>query len=361
MVGRRICPILSGAVLLAVLVIPAIFADALSPHAPHFVNPEREFLPPAWMDGGVSAHPLGTHWMGRDVLSRLIYGSRTILYIAALAIGSSAIVGIPIGLALGHLGFYPSARMMQILRIMRWIVLGYLLVSLLGIPIVLILIGLLGILFALISRGVTDLFVGVIILLTVVIVVAVVIVISRRAIWAVLVEPWNWLLSRILRPVGLAMLIMLLAIIGMSILGQSMGNVVIVIAVMLCIEYIRLAWVAYRAVQNTGSADKPADAGEAVSAERPRLPFRYAAPGTLARIAPSAMAHVAFVIALESALSFIGLGIPPNEPSWGRMLAGGIRSNISDWWTIAFPSMAIVLATAGAMGLSKWLKNAVAA
>ena len=54
----------------------AVFADVLAPHDPQIGSLARRFKPPFWLDGGSLAYPLGTDHVGRDVLSRLIFGAR---------------------------------------------------------------------------------------------------------------------------------------------------------------------------------------------------------------------------------------------------------------------------------------------
>lgn len=85
----------SGALLL-VLVFTAIFANVLAPYDPLFAQPEIRLAPPSW------AHPFGTDDIGRDVLSRVIYGSRISLWVGLLAVGIGTFVGTIIGLVSGY-------------------------------------------------------------------------------------------------------------------------------------------------------------------------------------------------------------------------------------------------------------------
>ena len=97
-------PLLSLAVLLFVLVTPAVFADQVAPHDPFKGNILERLQPPAWLEGGSWNHPLGTDKLGRDMLSRIIYGARISLTIAAISIVCGGLVGTTLGLLAGYFG-----------------------------------------------------------------------------------------------------------------------------------------------------------------------------------------------------------------------------------------------------------------
>jgi peptide/nickel transport system permease protein len=94
--------VLVGAAILLLLVACALGAQWIAPHDPRAIRTPLRFLPPAWQEGGQAAYPLGTDQLGRDLLSRLIYGARTSLVIAAAAVALSATAGILLGLAAGY-------------------------------------------------------------------------------------------------------------------------------------------------------------------------------------------------------------------------------------------------------------------
>ena len=85
-----------SAAIIAVLVFTAIFADVLAPYDPLFAQPEHRLLRPS------QAHPFGTDDIGRDVLSRIIHGSRISLWVGLLAVGIGTVVGMIIGLVSGY-------------------------------------------------------------------------------------------------------------------------------------------------------------------------------------------------------------------------------------------------------------------
>jgi peptide/nickel transport system permease protein len=100
---KRICRVLLsriftviGLVVLLILVIAAIFANQLSPYDPYEQNMNEALAVPS------SQHLLGTDLLGRDMLSRMIYGARTALMVGFIATGIAASAGIAMGLA-GHL------------------------------------------------------------------------------------------------------------------------------------------------------------------------------------------------------------------------------------------------------------------
>lgn len=93
-----------GGLVLLALIVAALGAPLIAPHDPLAQDLLASLLPPAWMPGGDPAFPLGTDSLGRDLLSRLIYGARVALIVAVVAAGLAALVGTALGLAAGYLG-----------------------------------------------------------------------------------------------------------------------------------------------------------------------------------------------------------------------------------------------------------------
>ena len=85
-----------SAALILLVVVTAIFANVLAPYDPLATQPEIRLAPPSW------AHPFGTDDIGRDVLSRVIYGSRISLWVGLLAVGIGTLVGMIVGLVSGY-------------------------------------------------------------------------------------------------------------------------------------------------------------------------------------------------------------------------------------------------------------------
>jgi peptide/nickel transport system permease protein len=111
--GRRQWPVFP-AIILAALVFAAIFAPYLAPHDPLEGDITRKSIPPVWMNRGTWEHPLGTDRFGRDVLSRIIYGSRISLAVSLIAIGVAGTMGTAVGLISGYRGGMTDAMLMRL-------------------------------------------------------------------------------------------------------------------------------------------------------------------------------------------------------------------------------------------------------
>src|SRR5262245_10058440 len=95
---RRSTTALVGAALAALLVLVAIFADVLAPHSPTASDQSQTFQRPSW------SHPLGTDQLGRDMLSRLVHGSRISLAVGVSSVLLALMAGVPLGLVAGYYG-----------------------------------------------------------------------------------------------------------------------------------------------------------------------------------------------------------------------------------------------------------------
>jgi peptide/nickel transport system permease protein len=93
-----------GGIIVALVLLASAAAPLVAPADPYALDPNRRLLPPAWLDGGRWDYPLGTDHVGRDILSRVIYGSRISLYVAGASIGVAMLLGGALGLAAGYLG-----------------------------------------------------------------------------------------------------------------------------------------------------------------------------------------------------------------------------------------------------------------
>jgi peptide/nickel transport system permease protein len=93
-----------GLVLLLVVIICAVGAQWLSPYDPNLINMKVRLLPPEFAKGGNPAYILGTDGLGRDVLSRLIYGARISIVVGVVAVFIAGFIGIVLGLTAGFFG-----------------------------------------------------------------------------------------------------------------------------------------------------------------------------------------------------------------------------------------------------------------
>jgi len=107
----------AGLIVLGGVVGLAISANWISPYDPNQQVLERRLLPPAWEEGGSRQHLLGTDHLGRDILSRVIYGSRVSLIVGLLAVVISGLLGIGAGLVAGYYGGRADAAIMRLVDI----------------------------------------------------------------------------------------------------------------------------------------------------------------------------------------------------------------------------------------------------
>ncbi len=103
-----------GFVVIAAVLFCAIFSPLISPHDPYVQSLESRLLPPIWEKGGNPKYLLGTDHLGRDVLSRLIYGSRVSVIVGFSAIFISGVIGVFLGLLAGYFSRYAGAIIMRI-------------------------------------------------------------------------------------------------------------------------------------------------------------------------------------------------------------------------------------------------------
>jgi len=92
------------AIILVMLVVTGIFAPLVAPAEPNHTVLRDRNAPPIWMEGGSSTHLLGADPLGRDLLSRIIYGARISLLVAGVSIGFGLIAGVSVGLVAGYYG-----------------------------------------------------------------------------------------------------------------------------------------------------------------------------------------------------------------------------------------------------------------
>ena len=92
----------AAAAVLLLIVARAVFAPWISPHDPLAVNIRHRLAPPAWIEGGSITNVLGTDQVGRDLLSRMIYGGRVSLVVGTTAVLMAATIGVLLGLTAGY-------------------------------------------------------------------------------------------------------------------------------------------------------------------------------------------------------------------------------------------------------------------
>jgi dipeptide transport system permease protein len=125
----------AGALVLALVATVAIFADVLAPHSPIEQHREALLRPPVWQEGGSARFPLGTDAIGRDVLSRVMYGARYSLVVGVVVVALSLVLGILLGLVAGFCrGLLEMAvmRAMDVILALPTLLLAIVMVTILG-------------------------------------------------------------------------------------------------------------------------------------------------------------------------------------------------------------------------------------
>ncbi|MFC0219566.1 dipeptide transport system permease protein [Pseudochelatococcus lubricantis] len=124
-----------GLAIIAALVLVALFAPLIAPHDPGEQFRDALLAPPAWQQGGSPRFLLGTDAVGRDILSRLIYGSQFSLFVGVVVVGIALAVGVTTGLIAGYFGGFADAMIMRVMDIILSfpsLVLAIVLVAVLG-------------------------------------------------------------------------------------------------------------------------------------------------------------------------------------------------------------------------------------
>lgn len=102
------------AIILAALVFVAIFADVITPYPPNEMSLTDRLTPPFFMPEGSTAHILGTDNLGRDILSRMMFGARVSLSVALLVIAICTVIGTTLGMIAGYRGGRLDALLMRV-------------------------------------------------------------------------------------------------------------------------------------------------------------------------------------------------------------------------------------------------------
>lgn len=103
-----------GALVLLAIVLAAVTAGWVSAHDPNLQVLEDRLLPPVWVDGGTSASMLGTDQLGRDILTRIIYGTRVSVAVGLLSVMISGVMGVGLGLIAGYYGGWLDTLTMRL-------------------------------------------------------------------------------------------------------------------------------------------------------------------------------------------------------------------------------------------------------
>ncbi len=152
---------------------------------------------------------------------------------------------------------------------------------------------------------------------------------------------WQGLVDDILMRVvdiQLAFPFILLAIVIMYVLGQGLANVIIVLVVATWPIYARVARAEAMRLRETEFVQ----AAQAIGAGHGRILLRHILPNALPPLIVVATTAIPQMIIFEAALSFLGIGLPPSEISWGSLLAAGRDYLDQAWWIATLPGLAIM-------------------
>ncbi|MCJ7604789.1 MAG: ABC transporter permease [Dehalococcoidales bacterium] len=254
---------------LALLVITAIFAPLLAPYDPVKVSLLERRIPPFFQEGGSMNHPLGTDNLGRDIMSRAIYGARISLSVSLLVIAITAAVGTLLGITAGYLGGRTEGFIMRV----------------------------------------TD--------------------------------------------VSMAFPGLLIAMLLAVILGPSIMTVVLALSM--------LGWAPYaRLIRGEALRLRESDfvAQARVNGASPmRIMLRHIFPNVINPLIIVMTMAIGMMILAEAALSYLGVGVPPPDASWGNMVADGRNDIDRAWWISTFPGLLIGLVVMSGNFFGDWLRD----
>lgn len=253
-----------GIVIILIVVLTAIFAHQIAPYEPTSQK-FRRLQPPS------ATNFLGTDELGRDVFSRIVFGSRISLQVGIIAVTLALSLGVTLGVISGYIGGRFDNVSMRLVDLM----------------------------FA---------FPG-----------------------------------------------LVLAIVIAGLLGPSITNAMIAIGIIYAPTYARVARSSVLTVNN----ELYLEAARLTGGGHFHIIRKHIFPNILAPLVILTTLSMSTAILTEAALSFLGLGTQPPDPSWGKMLSEGRRFMEIAWWTTVFPGIAIVIAVLGFNLLGDGLRDAL--
>ncbi len=145
----------------------------------------------------------------------------------------------------------------------------------------------------------------------------------------------------------------LLALTVLALLGRSLTNLILVLGIVQWAQYARLI----RGYTLTLRHREFVEGASALGASTGRIMLRHLLPNSTAPLIVIGSFSVATTILAESALSFLGLGVPPNVPTWGAMLSEGRDHLVRAWWLATFPGLAITVTVLSINLLGDWFRD----
>jgi len=257
------------AVILITVGLAALFAPALATEDPNQQNLRGQFLPPFWTAEGTLDHPFGTDNLGRDIWSRMLWGSRISLMVAFIAVSFGMVVGTASGMLAGYFGGIVDEIIMRLVDL--WLALPFLLLAL----VVAVTIG----------GGL------------------------KTVIWLLALSSWS----------------------------AGARNVRGEVLTLKSRDYVALARVA-------GASDW-------------RIMYRHLWPQVTHIVLVITSMRVGSLIIAEAGLSYLGIGVESNRPTWGILISEGQPLLLRAWWMSIIPGMAIFLVVAAFNFLGDWMRD----
>ncbi len=245
-----------GGFIVFTLIVVGIFGPMMAPYNPNHQRLERMVLAP---QGIGSEHVLGTDNLGRDVLSRVIYGARVSLLVAFAVVFISGFVGVSLGVMSGYFGGKVDFTIQKLVEV----------------------------------------------------------------VWAF--PP------------------LLLGITIMAFLGQGLFNLILALVAQRWIPYCRVV----RGQSLSLKTREFVVAAQCLGAGRSRIIIRHLLPNLIQISMVIGTFAMASAIISEASLSFLGVGVPPEIPTWGTMLADARIYISTAWWLALFPGLCIFLTVLG--------------
>ena len=257
-------------IIILAFIVVALFAPLIAPHSPTQQSLPDQLKPPAFASGGSSDHLLGTDRFGRDTLSRVIYGARVSLTVAALAMLVSATLGTLLGLIAGYAGGWTDAVIMRIVDI------------------------------------------------------------------------------------GLSLPYILIALVFAVVFGASKLNVILIIGLLLWPQFARQ-------IRGEALSAKEQDyvaLARVAGCSPARIVVKHIFPNIVPTLLVLCTLNISIVILMEAALSFLGVGVPAPEPSWGSMIREGQDFLIQrKWWLSVMPGLAILFLVLSMNFFGDWVRD----
>jgi peptide/nickel transport system permease protein len=296
-------------------------------------------------------HWLGTGQRGEDLLSGLIHGARISMTIGFISMGIAALIGILMG---AFSGFFRDDKLNTSRGVCVMIVAGLILGWFYG--------------FRLrnyaLSAGLQDESGGLLLQLTISIVIFISVVFISGVIGKYVAAIFPFLRRQIHVPVDsiisrlieiLVSLPLFLVIIAIAAISKpSIVNLMVIIGFTNWTVIARLT----RAEMLRVSQSEYIQAAEALGFSKRRIIFRHALPNALAPAVIAVSFGIANAILIESALSFIGLGVPQDIVTWGALLSAG-TGNFDAWWMVIFPGLCIFLTVTSYNLIGEGLRDAL--